>query len=483
MKNITTLILVLAASLFALPHSPYELTYAPATYSPPSLVDARDTLSNGIIVFLVPDSTLPVFDLKVRIKGGAFAEKSGEKGVASATFSLLSNGGVTGISPDSLSELLEFNAISLTSGAGNTEAVITVSCISNKIDIAMDIVEKLITSPTFDKKKLITTKANLSDAIASRFDSPKASLNILQSYGIYGKNIYTELLSEKDVKAISRSRIISFYSRVAKPENMIIAVSGKFDTKAMKIKLEELFGKLHTDKSAAIKYPTLPITSTPGFSFVDKKELSQSSVKLGLLTVQRPHKDYYSLTLMNWILGGAPFTSRISKKVREDEGLAYSAGSGISSEYFFPGVFSCYLETKSASTAYAISLVYGEIERFLADGPTDEEIASAKQSIIDAFPASFKTVALTASAFSLNQFSGDSDDRFSSFKEKINAITKDDIKRVAKSYLEKEKMTLTVVGNFEECSKEDSTKNVSLASFGKVKLLTEAELTELLGGK
>jgi len=185
---------------------------------------------------------------------------------------------------------------------------------------------------------------------------------------------------------------------------------------------------------------------------------------------------------MNWILGGAPFTSRISKKVREEEGLAYSAGSGVSGEYFYPGIFYCYLETKSASTAYAISLIYKEIDQFLKEGATDEELATAKQSIIDAFPASFKTAAQTASAFSQNQFNGDSDDRFSTFREKINSITKEKILETAKKYLKKEQMTLTVVGNYNDCIKGDPAKKAALSDFGTVKMLTEKELTKLLGG-
>ncbi|MBL8028177.1 MAG: insulinase family protein [Fibrobacteres bacterium] len=475
------LLILLTASALLAASTPYDLKYKTITYNPPSLTAARDTLKNGIIAFIVPDNTIPVFDIKLRIRGGAMAETEEEKGIASAAFALLADGGYSGVSADSLSELMEFHAISLTSGAGTSEAVVTASCISKKADTALSHLYKLILNPSFDEKKLAVIKSNFKDEIASRYDAPKTTLNILQAYALYGRNRHTELMSDKEVDSITQKRIMKFFKRILRPENIIIAVSGRFDRNTMIKRLNETFGSIKKGGSKT-EYADLTVKSIPGFLFIDRPSLSQSSVKLALTTVKRPHPDYYRLTLMNWILGGAPFTSRISKKVREEEGLAYSAGSSVSGEYFFPGIFSCYLETKSGSTAYAISLVYQEIDQFLKSGATDEELATAKQSIIDAFPASFKTAAQTASAFSQNQYNGDSDDRYSTFREKINAITKDQILETAKKYLKKDQMTLTVVGNYSECMKGDPSKKAALSDFGTAKMVTEKELTKMLGG-
>jgi zinc protease len=288
-------------------------------------------------------------------------------------------------------------------------------------------------------------------------------------------------LTKKDVNAISRKDILRFFERVATPGNMILAVSGRFDKETLFAKLNASFGSIGNESKTPVSYASLSVNSINGFLFVNRDNLTQASIKLGIITLQRPNPDYYPLTLMNWILGGAPFTSRISKKVREEEGLAYSAGSGLTSEYFYPGIFSAYLETKSSSAAYAVDLVYKEIEKFLYDGPTAEEISAAKQSLIDAFPASFKDAAVTASAFSQNQFAGESDNRFSTYRNRIAEITKEDIMRVAKKYLVKEHMTLTIVGNYRECMEGAMTKQDNFSNFKNVKLVTENDITRLLG--
>ena len=210
-----------------------------------------------------------------------------------------------------------------------------------------------------------------------------------------------------------------------------------------------------------------------------EKESNQAYIRLGLPLIQRPHPDYYPLALMNWVLGGAPFTSRISKKIREYEGLAYHAGSRVSCGYFFPGTFNVYLETKSASAAYAISLVFGEIRTFLEAGARAEELEAGKKSLIDAFPAMFKTGDDIADAFAYNQYKKRADDHFDVYRGKIRAITLDDLRRVAEKYLLSDSMAICIVGRYADCEKGDGVHPPKLADYGDFTRLTEKELEAL----
>lgn len=471
---------LLVLDAISIPTTPHDINFPSLVYTPPSLTNARDTLSNGIIVFTVPDSTLPVFDILVRIKGGALAETDKEMGVARAAFDLLPNGGTENIKPDSLDELIEFHALSVNSSAGKGEASITISSLSNKQHLSIEILSQLLKMPSFDKKRLETVKRAMLKEERARFDAPKRTAAILQTYANYGKNRLSDLLSEKEIKSISRKQIKSFYSRVITGENIIIGVSGKFNKSEILSLLEKNLGSIRRGGSI-LSYGTINPEPQKAIFFFDKKGLSQATIRIGLPTIKRPHPDYYPLTLMNYLLGGAPFTSRISKKIREEEGLAYSAGSSMSSEYFFPGSFSVYLETKSSTAAYAIQLVFNEIERFVNEGITDNELSTAKKSMVETFPSTFKNSSLTASAFSFNQFVGERDDRFDLYREKINAITKEEVMRVAKNYLVKEDMAIVVIGDLDSCLHHEATsKGASLKDYGEIKVFSEKELSAIL---
>jgi zinc protease len=212
-----------------------------------------------------------------------------------------------------------------------------------------------------------------------------------------------------------------------------------------------------------------------GLHFVEK-DISQAYIRMGLPALKRPHPDYFSLAVMNYIFGGAPFVSRISKKIREEEGLAYSAGSNLSCGFFYRGHFNIYLETKSASAAYAVDLALREMKTFLDKGATEAELADAKKSLIDAFPANFKTGEDVASAFAYNQYYGRGDDYFDVYCDTIGAITLEDIRRVAAKYLRPDSMAVCMVGRWKECAEGDGTHPVKLADFGAFKRYTEREI-------
>jgi len=477
------LLILLFASLFfscSPKPSPHNLNYPLLEFTPPSLAGHRHALNNGMVVFILEDPKVPVFDIHVRVRASGLIEE--KKGLAMITADLLEEGGLLTLPADSLDELLEFHAISLGTNSDLTVTIVSASSIKEKAELTLDLFNRMLREPAFEEKKLALIKQRYVESIRHRFDSPKGALSVLAGYAFYGRGRKSDLLSEKDVQSITREDIVRFYKAHYRPENMILGVSGRFETRDLLDKLNATLGTWTKSGVPETVLPNLIPDFKPGLYFLEK-EVNQSSVRVGLPVLSRPHPDYYPLVLMNFVVGGAAFTSRICKKVREEEGLAYSAGSSFSADYFFPGLFYGYLETKSASTAYAISLTLAEIRKFVETGATGQELAEAKQSLIDAFPSGFNTGDEAVRAFTRNQYVKESDSLFDAYRNRIQAITLDEVQAVAKKYLVPEKMAFCVVGKYSECANGDEVHAVKLADFGTPIRLTEKELNQKLGGE
>jgi len=190
--------------------------------------------------------------------------------------------------------------------------------------------------------------------------------------------------------------------------------------------------------------------------------------------VMRDDPDAYALELMVDILGGSGFTSRITTTVRSNEGLAYDARAGMSLGVWYPGRFRATFQSKSPTVAWASELVLKEIGRMQEAGVTAEEVETARSSFIETFPSSFNSKARSMAIFASDEYTGQEPDYWAKYRDRIRAVTAEDVQRVARKYLPLEKMIILAVGNLADIDKGDEKHPVtldSLAPGGKVTAL------------
>ena len=462
---------LIAGSLSAadLPSHPDKLAFAPFTYTPPIAKDYRTVLKSGPVVYIAEDHELPLVTVSITLRNGTYLTPPGKEGLAGLTGYLLSKGGTKSRKAKDLDEDLAFLAANLNSAIGDENGSVTLNLLAKDVDKGLAILRQVLTEPAFEDEKLKLRKDQLLNDMKSRNDDSADIEARERGFLATGETFYTNrYVTRASLEGITRDDLVGFHKKWFDVRNMSLAVAGDFKKAEMLRKLEALFASWPIKGELAPAVPKPTHTMKPGVYVVDK-DVNQGRVSIMLPGILRSDPDFIPAQVMNDVLGGGGFTSRITNRVRSDEGLAYSAGSGLSAGIWYPGFLRASFQSKVRTCSYAAQIVLEEMKKMADKDVTDEELDTAKKSFVETLPRRFSTKAQTMNVLLDEEFTGryKSDPNFyANYKSNVEKVGKSDVKRVAARLLGKSATTILVVGKKDDLLNPDPKHPIKFADLG-----------------
>jgi zinc protease len=452
-----------------LPARPEAIEFEPLVYVPPKAADHRHVLSDGTVVYLAPSHEFPLINLVITFKGGASLDPAGTPGLTALTARLVREGGTATKPPAEVDETLDFLATEVSVAASDTFTTASLNCLKSTFPESLGLFLEMLRRPAFDEARLETAKARSLAQLAQRNDDAGVILGREWKRLAFGPDHFEAAEpTAASVAAITREQLQGLHARVFRPGNAIIAVSGDFEEREMLATLEKALAGW--ERGAAMPDPASPKAAlAPGMYHVPKA-IPQGKVLIGQRSIHRDDPDAIPLLVLNEILGGGGFTSRLMQQVRSNEGLAYSVRSVLQPRVDYPGDFKAGFESKNATVALATKIVMDEIRRIRDEPVPEDELETARLSLVETLPRRFESKPAMLSVFVNDEWTKRPAGFWQSFRERVETVTPADIQRVARKHLDPDSMAILVVGDWEAIAAGDLEKRASMKEFfgGKV---------------
>jgi len=421
----------------------------------------RIELVNGMVIFLQEDHELPLVDGTARVRGGSVNEPPSKTGLMDIYGEVWRTGGTKTQTGDQLDDFLEVRAAKVETGSGPDSTTISFSCLKADLDDVFKVFVDVLQNPEFRADKIDIAQKEEGDGISRRNDDVGEIAHRESVKLAYGPdNPYARVPEYATVAAVTRQDLIDWHGHYVHPNNIILGISGDFDSAAMEARLRAAFDSWHKGPDLsknAIQYAT----AKPGYYLVPKDDVNQSTIHMVGLGTTRDNPDYYAISVFNEAFGGG-FSSRLFNDIRTKRGLAYSVGGGIGTNFGHPGILQVAMGTKSGSTIEAIQAADEDIDNLARRPITDEEIQHAKDAILNAFIFRLDSPDKILGERMVYEYYGYPPDWLDKYQAEIKRVTKDDVNRVAAMYLHKDQLAVLVVGNTKDFDKP-------LSSLGSVK--------------
>jgi len=422
---------------------PRTLAFPPLKFEIPKT--ERVQLKNGMVVHLLHDPELPIVTLAGYLNAGGIYDPPDKVGLSSITGATLRSGGTVKTSPEQLDRELEFMASSIETAMHPDNAAVSMTTLTKNLERTLELLAEVMTQPAFDPARVELAKNQTIEAIRRQNDDPKAIAGRELNRTIYDGHPLGRVPTMASVKSITRQDLINLHQRYFYPANTILAVSGDFDKEKLLARLETLFAGWPNQPPAFPEVPA-PKEELSAKVLHVQKDVNQSVIRMGHLGIDKNNPDLYAIKVMDYILGGG-FTSRLTQEIRSNQGLAYNVDSYFETGRRFKGPFIAETETKSESTAKAITLLRSIIAGMTQAEVSDQELKLAKDAIINSFIFGFARSDAVVAQQARLEFYGYPEGYLENYRDNIAKVTKQDVLRVARKYLHLDAMKLVVVGD------------------------------------
>src|SRR5579875_937261 len=409
----------------------------------------RVVLDNGITLLVSERPGVPMIVVDVLIKAGSVFEPDQKAGLANLTAKLLTQG-TTKRTATQVAQEIDFMGASLSTNVDYDYIEAEIVVLRKYSDKGLEILGDILMNPTFAPEEIEKKIREVEGELRKDEEDPGwvAERGFLKA--LFGNHPYGRIVegSEESVKKISRADIVDFHSNYYVPNRTIIAVAGDITLEEAKDLVQKNFGNWRPKQVQENRVP-LPQGLKETVSIKLDRKITQANIILGHLGIRRDNPDYYAIQVMNYILGGGGFSSRLVNDIRDKRGLVYNVNSAYVSRKY-SGYFQVELQTKNPSATDAIRLVVENMKRIRQNMVSERELEDAKAHLIEGLPLKIETDKEVARNMVFLDFYGLGLDYLDKYPGYIKAVSERDILRVAQEYLHPERFVLVIVADLKE---------------------------------
>jgi zinc protease len=434
--------LLMVATLMTLTGGGAALAVDPMTLHIPS---KTVILPNGLTVVVSAKDKLPIAYISVRFKVGSVYDPEEKAGLADLTARLIDKG-TTKRTATAIAEELDFLGARLDASAGGTGSTVSLSLLAKDVEPGLALFADILQNSRFEPAELERERTRMLSQIQQRRVNPRQAVSEVFREVLYGDHPLHRPISgyASTVSQLTRDDVLDFYQRFYVPNNAIVVMVGDFSEARM---LELIEGALGGWQARPLDRLTLPQPSpTKGkqVRIVDM-DVNQSYVQFGYLSVRRADPEFAALRAMNYILGGGGFVSRLTRSIREEQGLAYSVHSDFVGGSQFPGFFFAALQTKIDTTSQALNSLFAVIDGMKQTPVSPDELTDMKLYYEGSLPRRAESYGQVAGLLIDREFFGLPDGYWESEIRQIQQLSPQEIQRLAQRYLDTDNFVLALI--------------------------------------
>ena len=406
----------------------------------------RTVLGNGLTTLVAARTALPVVTLRMTVAAGAAGECTGEEGLATLAANAL-EGGTQRLAGETLAWELERLGLQLETWTTWDALSLNCTAVAAQLPAALALLAEIVRAPAFPESEVGRMRGEQLAELLQRQVEPRALADDMAAHFFFSDaSPYSRpLLGRRTaLETLDATTVRDFHQRRFTPGAAALILSGDVDPDAAVALVARSFGDWTGSAPDRPDVPAEPRCRELNLQLVDRPGAVQSELRIGHVSVARSHPDYFSLLVMNAILGGA-FTSRLNLSLRERHGFTYGVRSGFSFRRS-PGPFLIQTAVGTEVTVRAIEETLREVEQLLGAGPTDAEVASARDYLAGIFPLELQTTEQLAAKLAELVVHDLPDDYFEHYRSRILAVTPADVLRVARAHVRPGDLTIVVVG-------------------------------------
>jgi len=405
----------------------------------------EETLRNGLSVVIVEDRRLPLVSYRLSFRTGDAHDPPELPGLTEMLTGLLTEGTESLSSREIADEIARMGA-TLSAGANSDYSTVAASSLSRFGDQVLELLADVTLRPSFPENEVALARQNTKESLRQQRAQPSFLATEMVSRCMFGQHPYSVIApTPESLDATSRDRLIEFHRSQFVPNNAVFIIVGDVHAESVLKRIERLFGQWEPAGTVADDFPAPPAHTSRSARIVDRPGSAQSNIVIANLGITRMNPDYFPMLLMHTVLG-ANASSRLFMNLREDKGYTYGAYSNLDARRS-AGTFRASAEVRTPVTGDSLKEFFYELERIRSQPVSQKEITDAKAFLTGVFPIRLETQeGLIDQLVQIRMF-GLPENYLDTYRDKVQAVTVEQIREVAERYVKPDQATIVIVGD------------------------------------